>query len=303
MWTPYSTTVINNQPMSRQDGTIDEEEAAIAIRIAAAQQQAAAASAPFGMAQHGMPGSMPPPMMGMMPPNFFGNQGMSMNHPSVAAAMMAQSQRQQQATAFSQSAANLPFAGLHHHPAAASYLPPAHLAAHALAGAQPGVPVAPRLVHDAASAPRQVEAAPLKRKPGRPAGSKNKMRNKFYFERMKESLLGRPSDDPYFYPSDSGGEDSSDNMSISNINSQGSNSGTKSRSSGSGQAQVIFGSGRPEMPPPQWYASSLPLGLPEDRFYLSELQCLLRSDFIEVFGTTEVRVYVGTVVGPSLYHF
>jgi hypothetical protein len=118
---------------------------------------------------------------------------------------------------------------------------------------------------------------------------------------MKESLLGRPSDDPYFYPSDSGGEDSSDNMSISNINSQGSNSGTKSRSSG--QAQVIFGSGRPEMPPPQWYASSLPLGLPEDRFYLSELQCLLRSDFIEVFGTTEVREYVGTVVGPSLNHF
>ncbi|KAL7498365.1 hypothetical protein ACHAWT_009413 [Skeletonema menzelii] len=271
--------------MSRQDGTTDEEADALALRIAAAQQQAAAASAPMmGMPPHGMPGMAP--MMRMVPPNFFAtNQGMSINHPSVAAAMMAQSQRQQQAAAFSQSAANLPFAGLP--PPAHCYLPPSHLAAQTLVSAKPGVQAAPRVVHDAASAPRQVEEAPKKRGPGRPVGSgRNKnMRKKFYFETMKESLLGRPSEDPYFYPSDSPSVSSKDSSeSDSNIHSQESSSvGTASR-------PVIFGSGRPEMPPPKWYGSSMPLGLPDDRFYLSELQCLLRADFIEVFGTTEADI-------------
>jgi len=59
-----------------------------------------------------------------------------------------------------------------------------------------------------------------------------------------------------------------------------------------GHPQVIFGSGRPEMPPPEWYTSSMPLGLEEDKFYLSELQCLLRDNFVEVFGTSEVSVFM-----------
>lgn len=50
-----------------------------------------------------------------------------------------------------------------------------------------------------------------------------------------------------------------------------------------------FSNGRPELPPPKWYDTSVPLGVNEDMYYLSELQCVLRSDFVEAFGTTQVR--------------
>lgn len=50
----------------------------------------------------------------------------------------------------------------------------------------------------------------------------------------------------------------------------------------------IFSNGRPELPPPRWYDASVPLGVSEDRFYLSEMQCVLRSEFVEAFGTTHV---------------
>ena len=50
----------------------------------------------------------------------------------------------------------------------------------------------------------------------------------------------------------------------------------------------IFSNGRPELPPPRWYDASAPLGVAEDKFYLSELQCVLRSEFVEAFGTTQV---------------
>ena len=50
----------------------------------------------------------------------------------------------------------------------------------------------------------------------------------------------------------------------------------------------MFSNGRPELPPPKWYDSDVPLGVAEDRYYLSELQCVLRSEFVEAFGTTQV---------------
>lgn len=37
----------------------------------------------------------------------------------------------------------------------------------------------------------------------------------------------------------------------------------------------------------RWYSGSAPLGLPEDKYWLSELQVYLRSNFAEVFGATE----------------
>lgn len=336
--------------MSRQD---DEEADALALHIAAAQQQAAAAAqgGPFGIMQpgphhgHGMHGGMPP-MMGMMPPtaNFFGmnhhQNAMSMN-PSVAqaAAMMAQSQRQQRAqqqqqhpaSAFSHAAAA--FGGLptHNNAANNSMMPPA---AAALAAAQnivnstnkpPGVQ--PRLVHDAASAPRPIEPTQPKRGPGRPVGSgRNRMKQHHnHLEPMKDSLShqggggasvgsGGGGKDPqtgYPYFSDSPtvtSQDSSD-ISVPNINmnnnSQGGGGGGNSSNSSAivpptVHAQVIFGSGRPEMPPPEWYASCMPLGLSDDRFYLSELQCLLRDEFVEVFGTTEVSVLVMCIYSGSI---
>ena len=46
---------------------------------------------------------------------------------------------------------------------------------------------------------------------------------------------------------------------------------------------------RPELPTPEWFSASIPLGVDEDKYYLSELQCVLRSEFVEVFGTAEVR--------------
>jgi hypothetical protein len=275
--------------MSRQDGTTDEEADAMALHFAAVQQQAGAASAPFGMMpSHGI--GMP--MMGMMNPNLFSmNPSMSMN-PSVAA-MMAESQRQHQAAAFSHAAAF----GLPH-----NIMVPPQAQNPAAAANKPGVQ--PRLVHDAASAPRPIEAPQPKRGPGRPVGScRNRMKQ--HIENMKDSLLqgggrslGKDPQTGYPYFSDSPtleSQDSSD-MSVPNISSQGSSSMIAPPT---GHAQVIFGSGRPEMPPPEWYTSSMPLGLEEDKFYLSELQCLLRDDFIEVFGTSEVSVFVTLV--PSLY--
>lgn len=50
----------------------------------------------------------------------------------------------------------------------------------------------------------------------------------------------------------------------------------------------VFSNGRPELPPPKWYDASVPLGVNEDKHYLSELQCVLRSEFVEAFGTTQV---------------
>lgn len=43
------------------------------------------------------------------------------------------------------------------------------------------------------------------------------------------------------------------------------------------------------MPPPKWYDVRHPLGVPEDKYYLSELQCVLRMEFVEAFGTDQVR--------------
>ena len=66
------------------------------------------------------------------------------------------------------------------------------------------------------------------------------------------------------------------------------------RNPGAGNAIVapprlpVFSNGRPELPPPKWYDASVPLGVDEDKHYLSELQCVLRSEFVEVFGTTQV---------------
>ena len=50
----------------------------------------------------------------------------------------------------------------------------------------------------------------------------------------------------------------------------------------------VFSNTRPELPPPKWYASVVPLGLDDDKHYLSELQCVLRHEFVEVFGTSQV---------------
>ena len=50
-----------------------------------------------------------------------------------------------------------------------------------------------------------------------------------------------------------------------------------------------FSNGRPELPPPRWYDKAVPLGVADDKYYLSELQCVLRREFVEAFGTTQVR--------------
>lgn len=41
---------------------------------------------------------------------------------------------------------------------------------------------------------------------------------------------------------------------------------------------------------PVWYSGSVPLGLEEDQFWLSELQVYLRSNFAEAFGATEADI-------------
>eukprot|EP00546_Thalassionema_frauenfeldii_P018851 CAMPEP_0178900240 /NCGR_PEP_ID=MMETSP0786-20121207/3366_1 /TAXON_ID=186022 /ORGANISM="Thalassionema frauenfeldii, Strain CCMP 1798" /LENGTH=1080 /DNA_ID=CAMNT_0020571227 /DNA_START=69 /DNA_END=3310 /DNA_ORIENTATION=- len=40
----------------------------------------------------------------------------------------------------------------------------------------------------------------------------------------------------------------------------------------------------------RWYSGCVPLGLPEDKFWLSELQVYLRSNFAEAFGATEADI-------------
>jgi len=52
----------------------------------------------------------------------------------------------------------------------------------------------------------------------------------------------------------------------------------------------IFSNGRPELPPPRWYDASVPLGVSDDKYYLSELQCVLRQEFVETFGTTQTDI-------------
>jgi len=54
----------------------------------------------------------------------------------------------------------------------------------------------------------------------------------------------------------------------------------------------VFSNSKPELPPPKWYASVVPLGVDEDKHYLSELQCVLRNEFVEAFGTTQVSSYI-----------
>ena len=54
----------------------------------------------------------------------------------------------------------------------------------------------------------------------------------------------------------------------------------------------IFSNSKPELPPPKWYASVVPLGVDEDKHYLSELQCVLRNEFVEAFGTTQVSSFI-----------
>ncbi len=43
----------------------------------------------------------------------------------------------------------------------------------------------------------------------------------------------------------------------------------------------------PHEPEIKWFPGSVPLGLEEDKYWLSELQCYLRSNFAEVFAATE----------------
>ena len=112
--------------------------------------------------------------------NFFPNMT-AMNHPSgvAAAAMMAESQRQQQAAAaFSHPMAmggslpyHIPLQNSHHTNSAAAAAAVA-VAANSKSQQQASLEAQPRIVHDAATAPRPVEVPqPKKRGPGRPVGS------------------------------------------------------------------------------------------------------------------------------------
>lgn len=263
--------------MSRKKGTTEEEAEAMALQFVAAQHQAAA---PFSMIpNHGLTGM---PMMGMgmglgMGMTFFPTMGMN---PGVAA-MMAENHRQQQtqAAAFSHAAFGIPHNNMMTLNSTQTQVVPLK-----------PPPAQPRVVHDAANAPRPVKVPQPKRGPGRPVGSSNN-RLKQNIDHMKECLLNSGSrlgkdpqtEFPYFSDSPTLDSQDSDDVSIQDVNS--------APSAPAIQAAVFFGTGRPEMPPPKWYTSCLPLGLEDDKFYLSELQCLLRSDFIEVFGTTEVSVF------------
>lgn len=300
--------------------TEEEEAEAMALHFAAAQQAAAsnaaaaAASAGYGMIpppghHHHHHGMGMPHMMGGMgmhhQHNFFPNMA-AMNHPSsvAAAAMMAESQRQQQAAAFSHSMAmggslpyHIPLQNSHHTNNSAAAAAAVAVAANSKSQQQASLEAQPRIVHDAATAPRPVEVPqPKKRGPGRPVGSgRRTLQNKALLLAATSADGGLFGEDPntglpYFSESPEGLESQdSDSVSIPNINSQGS-SGSKINAP-TVHTQVIFGTGRPEMPPPKWYASYMPLGLPDDKFYLSELQCLLRDEFVEIFGTTEVSLH------------
>ena len=278
--------------MSRQDGHPDKD--ALALNFAAAQQ---AAGSPFGMVpSHGLHG-LQPSMMGMMPPNFFAmNQNISSLNPNVAAAMMVDSRQHPSAanTAYSQAAA------FHNN----MIVPPQHAAVNPAAAAAASVvmkqqqqqEIQPRLVHDAASAPRLIEAPLPKRGPGRPIGSgrgKIKIRQHDLIHASGPRGTDPQTGFPYFSDSPTLTSQDSSEISVPNIHTSSkspSKPATISASAATAHAQAIFGSGRPEMPPPKWYSASVPLGVDDDRYYLSELHCLLRSEFIEVFGTTEVSV-------------
>ncbi|KAL7541061.1 hypothetical protein ACHAXR_010607 [Thalassiosira sp. AJA248-18] len=92
------------------------------------------------------------------------------------------------------------------------------------------------------------------------------------------SIVGPPSASPSF-------------SSIANAATTSTNGSTNA--AGPLQPRLpIFSNGRPELPPPRWYDASIQLGVIEDKYYLSELQCVLRSEFVEFFGTTQVRALV-----------
>ena len=55
----------------------------------------------------------------------------------------------------------------------------------------------------------------------------------------------------------------------------------------------------PSTAPREWYAKCTDLGLPEDKFWLSELQCFLRSNFCEVFGATQQDMRVHAYSGRN----
>ena len=50
---------------------------------------------------------------------------------------------------------------------------------------------------------------------------------------------------------------------------------------------------------PEWYTKCTELGLPEDRFWLSELQCFLRANFCEVFCATQQDLQVHAYSGRN----
>lgn len=292
-----------------------EEAEAMALHFAAAQQAAAsnaaaAASAGYGMIppplghhhHHGM--GMPAHMMGGMgmhhQHNFFPNMA-AMNHPSSVASAAAMMADQRHQAAFSHPMAmgslpyHIPLQNSHHTNSAAAAAAVA-AAANSKSQQQASLEAQPRVVHDAAMASRPVEVPQQKKRgPGRPVGSgRRTLQNKALLLAATSADGGIFGEDPntglpYFSESPETMESQdSDSVSIPNINSQGSGSKINAPTV---HTQVIFGTGRPEMPPPKWYASYMPLGLPDDKFYLSELQCLLRDEFVEIFGTTEVSVH------------
>ena len=63
----------------------------------------------------------------------------------------------------------------------------------------------------------------------------------------------------------------------------------------------VFSNSKPELPPPKWYASVVPLGVDEDKHYLSELQCVLRNEFVEAFGTTQVSLFINYIIYVCLW--
>ncbi len=63
----------------------------------------------------------------------------------------------------------------------------------------------------------------------------------------------------------------------------------KSNNTGSQTNVSTVGPNRPLLTTPKWSGATTPLGVDEDKYYLSELQCVLRKEFVEAFGTTQVR--------------
>lgn len=79
----------------------------------------------------------------------------------------------------------------------------------------------------------------------------------------------------------------SSNPSTPNLTSTNTKSNKADRSP---RVSTTVGPKRPRKPTPEWFGASTPLGVDEDKYYLSELQCVLRSEFVEAFGTTKVRL-------------